>query len=224
MLSRKPGSAEDSISPLAFNVFFPPLSYLGAWRCGKRFPCSSSLLSDLSLLPKNPNFSISCQTILHIIYLVALCCSAFWNIFSGVFSLLLSHTLPVIILIIILIKLFKTQGYKFHDIFFHRGLVIHSSGFIKINPRSFHYKNCNFPHCLLSPKILTSLSSLSMVSLCNHSCAYTLNYLLFSCFIVTVSKLQPKLNKTITLFCTKPSLVESCLANAQSSQLSLRPA
>lgn len=101
MLSRKPGSAEDSISPLAFNVFFPPLSYLGAWRCGKRFPCSSSLLSDLSLLPKNPNFSISCQTILHIIYLVALCRSAFWNIFSGVFSLLLSHTLPVIILIII---------------------------------------------------------------------------------------------------------------------------
>lgn len=101
--------------------------------------------------------------------ILLLCVAQHSGIFSLEFFLYYSHTLPVIILIIIQINLFKTQGFKFHDIFFHRGLVIHSSGFIRINPRPFHYKNCNYPHCLLSPKILTSLSSLSMVSLYNHS-------------------------------------------------------
>lgn len=93
MLPQKPGSAEDYFTP-SFHVFSPPLSYLGAWRCGKCFPCfpsSSSLLSDLSLLPKNSqifNFLLDYTT--HCLFLV-LCVTR--N--SGIFSLVVFLCYPL---------------------------------------------------------------------------------------------------------------------------------
>lgn len=111
-------------------------------------------LTNLSSL-KSPNFESLWDYTTYYQSLLLCVMHHSWKIFSASFSLVLSYTIPAVISMITYLDHSSIQNSMSHDIFLSSGLVIYFSLLPRINSRLCHHSNCNLPHCVLFPEILT---------------------------------------------------------------------